>query len=179
MAAPVTAASEATHDAAGAFPPFDSTYFASQLLWLAISFGLLYWLMSRVALPRIQGILADRQATIARDLDEASQLQAKADAAAANYEQSLANAKAKAQDLARATHETLAAQADQKRRALENDLQNKLSAAEAQITATKVKAMTNVAGIARQATASIVEKILGKPADQGLVDKAVETVVQS
>ncbi len=116
MAAPLSATSEAAHEAAGAFPPFDSTYFPSQLLWLAISFGALYWLMSRVALPRIESILADRQAAIARDLDEASRLQASADAAAANYEQALADAKAKAQDLARATHETLAAQADEKRR---------------------------------------------------------------
>jgi F-type H+-transporting ATPase subunit b len=179
MAAPVTAASEAAHDAAGAFPPFDSTHFASQLFWLAISFGLLYWLMSRVALPRVQGILADRQAAIASDLDEASQMQAKADAAAANYEQALADAKAKAQDLARATHDKLAAEADERRRALESELQTKLTAAEAQITATKTSAMTNVAGIARQATASIVEKILGRPADRGLVDKAVETVAKS
>jgi F-type H+-transporting ATPase subunit b len=179
MAAPVTAASESAHDAAGAFPPFDSTYFPSQLLWLAISFGLLYWLMSRVALPRIQGILADRQAAIARDLDEASQLRAKADAAAADYEQALTDAKAKAQDLAKATHEKLTAEADAKRRTLESELQNKLTAAEAQITATKAKAMTNVAGIARQATANIVEKILGRPVDQGLVDKAVETVAKS
>jgi F-type H+-transporting ATPase subunit b len=179
MAAPVTAASEAAHDAAGAFPPFDSTYFPSQLLWLAISFGALYWLMSRIALPRIESILADRQAAIARDLDEASQLQAKADAAAANYEQALADAKEKAQNLARATHETLAAQADEKRRTLESDLQAKLAAAEAQISTTKTKAMTNVADIARAATASIVEKILGRPADRDVVDKAVETIVKS
>ena len=36
-----------------AFPPFASETFASQLLWFALAFGLLYWLMSRVALPRI------------------------------------------------------------------------------------------------------------------------------
>ena len=37
--------------AGGVFPPFDSSTFASQLLWLAITFGLFYLLMSKVIVP--------------------------------------------------------------------------------------------------------------------------------
>ena len=57
------------------FPPFDTTHFSSQLLWLALTFGALYLLMSRVALPRIAGILENRQATISGDLDYSVTLQ--------------------------------------------------------------------------------------------------------
>ena len=56
------------------FPPFDSTTFASQLLWFAITFALLYYLMAKVALPRIAGILEDRRDRIASDLDLAERL---------------------------------------------------------------------------------------------------------
>jgi F-type H+-transporting ATPase subunit b len=60
----------------GAFPPFDSTHFMSQLIWLAITFGALYLLMSRVALPRVAAILKERSDKIASDLDAAKAAQA-------------------------------------------------------------------------------------------------------
>ena len=49
------------------FPPFDPTHFSSQLLWLAITFGLFYWFMSRVVVPRISGILEGRRDRISGD----------------------------------------------------------------------------------------------------------------
>ena len=55
-------------DAHGVFPPFDPATFPSTLLWLAICFGALYVLMSRVALPRVGGILENRKTLIDADL---------------------------------------------------------------------------------------------------------------
>ena len=88
--------------ATGVFPPFDQTTFASQLLWLAITFGLFYLLMSKVVIPRIGGILETRHDRIAQDLDEASRLKAEADAAIAAYETDLAAARAKGNAIASA-----------------------------------------------------------------------------
>ena len=81
---------------AGAFPPFDARPFPSQLLWLAITFGLFYLFLKKVVLPRIGGILEDRRDRIAQDLDQAARMKGEADAAVAAYEQELAEAKAKA-----------------------------------------------------------------------------------
>src|SRR5688572_1292337 len=53
---------EAGHEAPGVFPPFNPETFASQLLWLAITFAFLYFMMSRIAIPRIGGILESRRA---------------------------------------------------------------------------------------------------------------------
>src|SRR3712207_5473926 len=81
----------------GPFPPFQRETFASQLFWLALAFVVLYLLMSRVALPRVGGIIADRKARIAADLAEAERARAESEAAAAGYEKSLADARARAQ----------------------------------------------------------------------------------
>ena len=78
----------ATH--AGVFPPFDHTTYASQLLWLVITFVIFYLLMQKVIVPRIGGILESRHNRIAQDIDEAGRLKAEADAAVATYEGELA-----------------------------------------------------------------------------------------
>jgi F-type H+-transporting ATPase subunit b len=155
------------------FPPFDSANFASLLIWLALSFGLLYFLMSKLALPRVAGILQARSAKINGDLSDASAKRKEADQAAADYQKTLADARANAQTLAQDTHARLAAEAETKRKALEADLAVKLAAAETQIEATKTKAMANVEQIAQDTAKAIVEHITGKPADTKTIADAV------
>jgi len=58
----------------GAFPPFQSQTFASQLVWLVIAFVLLYVLMLKVALPRVAEIIENRQKRIADDIADAGKL---------------------------------------------------------------------------------------------------------
>jgi hypothetical protein len=79
------------------FPPFNQDTFASQLVWLAIFFVALYVLMSKVAIPRIGGIVEARRERIEGDIAEAARLKDQSDAALKGYEQSLADARAQAQ----------------------------------------------------------------------------------
>ena len=155
------------------FPPFDASTFPSQLLWLAITFGALYYVMSKIALPKIGGVIETRKARIAKDLNDAAAMQQRADAAAAAHEKTLADARLKAQGLAQEARDKLAAEAELKRKALEDELAAKLAAAESQIAATRTQAMTNVEGIARDTAGAIVERILGRPADPNAVAAAV------
>jgi F-type H+-transporting ATPase subunit b len=114
----------------GVFPPFDQSTFASQLLWLAITFGLFYLLMSKVIVPRIGGILEHRRDRIAQDLDEANRLKEEADNAIAAYEQELADARKKASAIAEAAREKAKAAADAERVSTEAELNAKMADAE-------------------------------------------------
>ncbi len=177
------AQSETTQTAVGAeggghsnFPPFDPSTFPSQLLWLAIAFGALYWFMSKRALPQIGKVIEDRKARIAKDLDDATRMQQKADEAAAAHEKTLADARAKAQSLAQAARDQAAAEAEARRKALEDELAEKLAASERQIAATREQAMGNVSAIARDTAGAIVERLGGKSADQAAIAAAVDSV---
>ncbi|UJQ95835.1 F0F1 ATP synthase subunit B [Mariluticola halotolerans] len=145
-----------------AFPPFDSSTFGSQLLWLAIAFGLLYVLMSRVALPRIGEILEVRRDRIEGDLAEAERMRQKTDQALADYEKALADAKAKSQGIAEATRSKVKTELDAKRTKVEADLSKKMSEAETRIQATKAEAMGNVGEIAVDTAQALVAQLLGK-----------------
>lgn len=175
MAAPVHSSTQAAPHggAGGGFPPFQTHTFGSQLLWLAITFGLLYVLMSRVALPRVASILADRGKKIEADLAEAAKLKSQSDDAIAAYEKSLADAKAKAQTIAAETHAKLAAETETRRKALEADLAEKLTASDKALAARKAEAMKNVRGIAIEATGDIVAKLTGKAPAKGEIEAAI------
>lgn len=162
------------HGGKASFPPFDSSTFASQLIWLAIAFGLLYYLMSKVALPRVASILENRANRIATDLDAARALKEQSDAAIASYEAALTAARTNAQTIAGETREAVNAEAEATRKSLEASLGEKLAAAETQIAATKTAALGNVRAIAEDATSAIVERLLGRAPDAGAVKSAVD-----
>ncbi|MEP9354285.1 F0F1 ATP synthase subunit B [Xanthobacter sp. KR7-65] len=171
------AAAEAGHGEKAHFPPFDATTFASQLLWLALSFGLLYMLMSRIALPRIGRILEERHDRIADDLEEAAKHKAESEAAQVAYEKALNEARAKANSIAGETRNRLAADSDANRKALEAQLSAKLADAEGRIASTKSEALTHVRGIAVDATGTIVSTLIGTAPAQGELEQAVDTAL--
>jgi len=153
--------------AGGLFPPFDSSTFASQLLWLAITFGLFYLLMSKVIVPRIGGILEHRRDRIAQDLDEANRLKEEADNAIAAYEQELADARKKASAIAETAREKAKTAAEAERTSTEAELGAKMADAEKSIAAIKTKALADVDTIAEDAATDMVKHLLG-----GAVTKA-------
>jgi F-type H+-transporting ATPase subunit b len=158
----------------GPFPPFDKQTFPSQLLWLTLTFVALYLLMSRIALPRIDSILERRRARISGDLAEALRLKGLSDAAIAAYEKSLAEARARAQALLNDSRQRQAAEAEAARKALDATLNARIAEAESRISETKSAAMVNVRGIATEAAAAIVERLIGgAPASREIVAAAV------
>ncbi|WP_029350476.1 F0F1 ATP synthase subunit B [Bosea sp. 117] len=161
------------------FPPFDAQTFPSQLIWLAIAFGLLYLLMSRIALPRIATILEERHDRIADDLEEAGKHKAESEAAAKAYEQALASARGKAQTIATETRDKLSAEAEAGRKSLEAQLSEKLAAAERQIGDTKTAAMANVRGIAADTAGAIVNELIGTAPDAKAVEAEVDKALKS
>jgi F-type H+-transporting ATPase subunit b len=161
------------------FPPFDTSTFPSQLLWFALIFGAMYYYLSTRYLPAIGKVIEARRARIAKDIDEATAMQAKADAAAAEHEKALAKARADAQATAQAAREKVAAATEAKRKALDDQLAAKMAAAEASIAQSRAAAMANVSAIAKDATGAIVERLIGRAPDAATVAKAVDASAQA
>ncbi|MDJ0930302.1 F0F1 ATP synthase subunit B [Breoghania sp.] len=175
-----TAHTEVPHDgghAEGGFPPFNGATFPSQILWLAITFGLFYYMMSKMVLPRIGGILEDRRDRIASDIAEAGRLKQETEAAIAAYEQALAEARRKASGIAQATRDKLATETEAKRAAVEKDLNAKLDEAEKRVAGVKDAALADVREIAGETTNALVESLLGKAPTKNETSKAVSAAM--
>ncbi len=105
-----------------AFPPFEKQTFASQIFWLVICFVALYLLISRIAVPRIGGILDDRAKRIENDFAEAQRDKEESEAALVAYEKALADARSRAQAIGTEIRDKVHAEAEEKRKALEAKL---------------------------------------------------------
>jgi F-type H+-transporting ATPase subunit b len=155
------------------FPPFNKETFASQLVWLAVFFVALYVIIARLAIPRIGGIVQARRGAIEGDLASANRLREQSDAALKAYEKSLADARGRAQALATETRDKLSAEADERRKRLESELNGRLAEAEKTIASTKSAAMANVRGIATDTASAIVQRLIGKAPAGDAVEAAV------
>lgn len=156
-----------------AFPPFDPHTFAPTIFWLVVTFGILYLLLARTALPRVEGILRMRASKIAEDLAAARKMRREAEEAAEAYERTLTEARMRSQTLANETRAKVKLEQEAKRAEINLELESRLRTAEVQIAETKAEAMSHVGRIATETATAIVEHFTGKPADPQAVASAI------
>jgi F-type H+-transporting ATPase subunit b len=169
-----TAHTEADGGHKAPFPPFEKNTFASQLVSLLVAFVALYLIVSKIALPRVGGLIDARQNAVESDLAEAQKLKDASDEALKAYESELAAARSRAQAIGSETREKLSAASEAERKKLEQRLAVKLAEAEKTIASTREAAMRNVRGIAAEAAAAIVQRLTGMSPDGKSVDSAVD-----
>jgi F-type H+-transporting ATPase subunit b len=169
-----TAHTEAEGGHKAPFPPFEKDTFASQLVSLLVAFVALYLIVSKIALPRVGGLIEARQNAIEGDLAEAQKLKDASGDALKAYESELAAARSRAQAIGSETREKQNAASEAERKTLEERLSQKLAEAEKTIASTRAAAMSNVRGIAAEAAAAIVQRLTGMTPDGKSVDSAVD-----
>ncbi len=155
-------------------PQFDPTTFPPQLAWLAITFILLYLLMTRIALPRVAEVLEKRQDRIDDDLEKAAKLKAEAEETLAAYEKAMAEGRAKAQALLRQASQEMAEDSTQRHNALAGRLTKEIEEAERRIAAAKTEAIDNLRAVAVEAAEASTRRLIGVEPDRKAVDAAVD-----
>lgn len=162
------AAQEAAHEVADAaahgaesssFPPFDASLFASQLFWFALSFGALYFIVSRLLLPKVTVVLAQRAATVKGDLDAAAIQSAAAEDARTAMERATAKARADGRAMVERARADMQAKLTAEQEAAETRLTERIGAAEAKVKAERAKALAEVPAIAQSLAREIADKL--------------------
>lgn len=159
-------------------PQLDLATFPSQLLWLAITFVVLYLVMVAVGLPRVGGIIAKRRGRITGDLDKAQRMKAEAEAVITAYERALNEARAKAQQALRETAERLAAEATDQQRKLAESLNAETAKAERRIAEAKATALKGVRDLAAEVAYEAAAKLAGAAVEASRVKDAVNAVLR-
>lgn len=166
------AAEAGAADAAPGMPQLDFSTFPNQIFWLLVALVAIYLVLSRVALPRIGAVLAERQGTITNDIAAAEELKLKAAEAEKAYDKARADARAEASRIVAENKAEMQAELDKAIKQADAEIAEKTADSEARIDEIRAGAMESVEQVARDTAAALVEALGGK-ADQGAVDAAV------
>lgn len=170
MAVP-TPPPEAAHSSG--LPQFDLAQWPGQIVWALIIFGFLYFLFSKVFIPRIGGGIDDREDRIAGDIGDARRLRDEAQAHAAAAAEEMAAARNRAHKVASDAKEAAKAAAALRQAQEDAKLAEVLGAAEARIAAARAEAMGHVRAIAADTAAAMIERLTGAPASGAEVERAL------
>jgi len=158
------------------FPPFDPTYFPSQIFWLLVSFFALYFILAQVLLPRIGETIEERNNRIADDLDTASRMQREAEDAEKAYERALADAKAKAHNIAETTRKSVDEELTVEAEAAEEQFTRKQAEADQRIRTIKTAALGKIDDVAADTVGEIIAKLAGVKSSAARVKAAISGV---
>ncbi|SEM97302.1 F-type H+-transporting ATPase subunit b [Loktanella fryxellensis] len=162
----------AGQEASGGIPQLDLSSFPNQIFWLLVALVAIYLVLSRIALPRISGVLAERAGTISNDLAAAEEMKLRATAAEVAYEKALADARTESNRIGEQAR--VAAQADLDAAIADADrtIAAQTAKAEASIAEIRASAADNVAIVAKDVAQALVTA-MGATADQSMIDAAV------
>src|SRR5579885_2207560 len=125
-------------------PQLDPSSYPSQIFWLVVTFIPLFFILWKVALPKVGQVIDARRARIEGDLDRATALREEAGKVLAEYEKALAEAHEKARAELRRAGEEMAALAAKRHAELGGRLAEEIRAGEARIAAAKDSALANI-----------------------------------
>lgn len=167
-----THGAEAAEHAQG-MPQLDFSTFPNQIFWLAVSLIVVYLVLQRIALPRIANVLADRSASIQRDLDKAEDYKRMSVEADETYNKALADARSEAHDIVAAAREEIQKDLDAAIARADAEIAAKSAESEKAIGEIRKTAMKSVKAVATEAAADIVEAIMPSASDAKVIKAAV------
>lgn len=159
-------------------PQLDPAFMPNLVFWLVVTMVAMYFLLSRVALPRISGIIEDRATAIANDLDQAAELKQKAVEAEEAYNQALRDARAEASKIAAETKAEIQVEIDAAIAKADAEIAAKTAESEKHIKEIRDGAMAAVEEVASATAAEIVAAVSPVKADAKALAAAVSSIVK-
>ncbi len=153
-------------------PQLCPDWMGNQIFWLIVSLVVIFFVLSRIALPRIAAILAERQGSITNDLAAAEDLKVKASEAEAAYDKALANARSDAQAIVAQTKSDIKADLDAAMAQADAEIAAKTAEGEKAIDEIRAGALDAVKVVAKDTAREIVAAMGGK-ADAKTINAAV------
>jgi len=167
-------------------PQLDLATYSSQVFWLVISFVVLYFLVAKLAMPRIAEVLEERQERIEDDLDKAETLKKEAYQVRIEYEKALSAAREKAQDATRHAQEEIAKRSAEAESAAQVKVTVMLEEAEKRIAASTTGAEGTSGdpisslerSVAQEVVANAVQKLIGVDVTAADIDAAIAATLE-
>jgi F-type H+-transporting ATPase subunit b len=146
----------------------------SQLFWLAIGLGFIFFVIARGMVPRIQATMDAREQKIASDLESAQQARVAADETEAAWRARMDTARAEAARIANEAKQASAKDTEAKVRKAADKIDLKVESAQARIREAVISARSEIEAVAAEATQDMVARLTGIKVDNKEAARAVK-----
>jgi F-type H+-transporting ATPase subunit b len=148
--------------------------YSSQIFWLLIIFGLVFFVVGRGMVPRVMDTVALRDRQIAEDLAAAQASRDAADREEEAWRKRENENRARAQELVNTAKSQAAEESEVKLAAAQQGLDARLSEAEQRIAAARNAAAAEIESVASEATRDIVRRLAAVEVDEPTASAAVK-----
>ena len=159
-------------------PQLEVGDFAPQIVWLIITFVSLYLISWKLILPRIGDVLEAREERITDDLEEAGKLKKESEEALNIYEAALADARAKAHEMAAESRAELMAETAKRSEALQEKLSAEAAEADMRIAAARAEAVSEIRTVARDTARAVTARLIGVEIPEDAAGVAVDAALE-
>lgn len=156
-------------------PQLDFSVFPSQLFWLAVSFFVMLFIMSKFIIPKTAEMIELRKAKIDDDLEKADEIKQHVEETLEKYNKALQEANAKANLSLQKTKDELNETISRRQAELSSKLKEEIAEGEEKIAAAKEKAMVKV----EEASAELAVEVLNKLGFGGIKVKDAAAALQA
>ena len=158
----------------GGMPQLNPEFWVSQIVWLILTFGILYIVLSKLILPKISDNLESRKSQILENIETAEMQREESEKKLKEFEKIILESKLEAKNYFNEARQKILEDINNKRVALEKDIDNEISAAEQEINNLKIASSEKIKKIAVETSSELIKQLIGEEANSSSISAIVE-----
>ena len=159
-------------------PQLNPEFWFSQIFWLTIIFGILYFLLAKFILPKIGNNLEARKSQIVDNIQAAEKQKKESEKKIKEYEKIMQDSLQEAKNVINKAREKTLEEILKKKEALENEINKEVKKAEEEILKLKNNSQKKISKIATETSASLVKEIIGEELNSSSISTIVEDIAK-
>ena len=158
----------------GGMPQLNPEFWVSQILWLVLTFGILYIVLSKLILPKISNNLESRKSQILENIETAETQREESEKKLKEFEKIILESKLEAKNYFNEARQKILEDINNKRVALEKDIDNEISATEQEVNNLKITSSEKIKKIAIETSSELIKQLIGEEANNSNISAIVE-----
>ena len=158
----------------GGMPQLNPEFWVSQIVWLVLTFGILYIVLSKLILPKISDNLESRKSQILENIETAEKQREESEKKIKEFEKIILDSKLEAKNHFNEVRQKTLEDINNKRTALEEDINKEISAAEEEINDLKINSNEKIKNIAVETSAELIKQLIGEEANNSSISAIVD-----
>ncbi len=158
----------------GGMPQLNPEFWVSQIVWLILTFGLLYLVLSKIILPKISDNLESRKSQILENIEAAEAQREESEKKIKEFEKIILESKLEAKNYFNEARQKILDDINTKKLALEKDIDEEISAAEQEVNNLKIGSSEKIKNIAIETSSELIKQLIGEEANNSSISAIVE-----